>query len=238
MNRKGLKEYIESGSYFKDSIEWYGDKYLSPVTHKIWAAYILMLLAVMLAALLSNIDRLLPMIQSVRYALFIQNTYGPDKNIRILTMQADDVTTPAKFIAGTLLKSYIINRESYDYDKLNTQFQRVANSSTRLIFKRFDSAMKIDNPDSPIIKYQKYAKRSVTITHIKFISDTEAIIEFNSLARDDSSNILENMKWQVDVAFEMGDVRVKRPNGSRFDFTVTDYKLKFVGDNNGNNTKS
>ncbi|MEY3197516.1 MAG: channel protein [Pseudomonadota bacterium] len=233
MSQDGLRDYIESGKYFKDSIAWYGDKYLSPSTYRVWICYAVMLLLVMLIALLSTVNKLLPIKQQVRYTIFTDSNFrGPDKAAQIIEMDSSSRTTPSRFVAAILLKNYINNREQYDYDKLKSQYSQVENASTRLVFKRFDNSMRIDNPDSPVIKYQKFAKRSVTITHIEFISDAQANIDFNSITRDDSSNVLEDSKWRANVSFDMGDVKRKFTMGDRFEFTVTDYKLTLLGDNN------
>ena len=230
MTQARLKEYISQGSYFADARKWYVYKYLSPVTHKVWAFYTILVLAIMLVALAMNMNQLLPIQQIVTYAISVENQNArTDDNANIIHMDDTDASiTPIHFIATNLLKSYIIHRESYDYDKLQKQFIHIKNSSTRIVFKRFSDYMNINNPDSPVIRYQKYATRSIVIDDIDFTSRNDAVIKFTSIAKDTGSKIFEHLKWEARIAFEMGDIKTRLAGGSKFDFTVTDYKLKIL----------
>lgn len=232
MSREGLKEYISNGTYFVDTRKWYSYKYLSPVTHKIWAFYTACILVIMLVALILNMRQLLPIKQPVSYGISTENQNSTtDENATIIQMNDSDThITPAHFIATNLLRNYIINRESYNYEKLSKQFLHIKNSSTRMIFKKFYDYMNINNPDSPVMRYQKYAKRNIVINDISFISDSNAKIRFTSIATDTNGKIFENLKWQANITFDMSDVATKLPGGSKFNFSVTDYKLRILGD--------
>jgi len=229
MSREGLREYIESGNYFKDAMKWYSDKYLLPINQKIWFFYSALILVVAITALIINVSKLLPIRQELRYAISISNTH--ETKAQIMDMNITDTgMTPYKFVANSLLKNYVTNRENYDYNLLDKQFSHIQNSSTRMVFKRFYNYMSINNPDSPVMRYQKYARRNVTITNVKFLSDTDAIVQFNSTSKDGGNNSFENLNWEAMISFQMGDVGMRLPTGSRFDFTVTDYKLKLLGE--------
>ena len=227
---EGLKEYISTGNYFDDARRWYIYKYLSPVTHRVWSFYTLLVLILMIVTLALNIKRLLPIQQTVSYGIAAEsNNVSEEENARIVHMdntQAD--ITPAKFIASSLIKSYIINRESYDYDKLAKQFLHIRNSSDRIVFKRFYDYMNIDNPDSPVIRYQKYAKRSIVINDIKFLSSNDVVVMFKSSATDENGKMFENLSWTAHIAFDIDDMKNKLASGSKFNFTVTDYKLRIL----------
>jgi len=230
MSKEGLKEYISGGHYFSDARKWYTYKYLSPITHKVWAFYTASILVIMLAAACINIRQLLPIKQTISYGIAVENKNATtDENANIIRMDDTDTNiTPVHFIATTLLQNYIINRESYDYGKLSKQFLHIRNSSTRIIFKRFYDYMNISNPDSPVIRYQKYAKRNIVINDINFASNNEVIVEFRSIAKDSGGKIFEDLKWQAHIGFDMSDMKTKLPGGSKFNFTVTDYKLKIL----------
>ncbi len=229
MSQDSLKEYVESQAYFRDARNWYNLKYLAPLSHKVWLVYATLLLVIVMGALAVNIYKLLPVKQELIYAISV-STRG-ENNARIVSMDAvGEKNSPQRFIAKNLLEDYVANRENYNYDNLEGQFNRVHNDSTRLVFKRFYNYMSINNPDSPIMRYQKYAKRKIAITDIKFISDNAAIVHFHSTAKDDNNSIFENLNWEARVSFEMGDVGKRKPTGSPFDFTVIDYSLKLLED--------
>lgn len=232
MSQDGLKEYVRLGHYFTDARKWYNYKYLSPIAHKAWAFYTILILIVMLAALGMNIKRLLPVKQIVSYGISIDNKMtATEESASIIKMDDEDThETPVHFISSILLKNYLISRESYNAESLSKQYAHILSTSTRVVFKRFEDYMKIDNPDSPVLRYQGYAKRNIVINNIEFPSDNEAVIKFTSTARDSSNKIFENLVWEAKVGFDMGSLQKKSPTGSKFDFTVTDYTLKLLGE--------
>jgi type IV secretion system protein VirB8 len=231
MERKGLKEHIESGDYFKGAREWYNYKYLLPFTHKVWLSYATMLLVLMLLALTININKLLPIKQKLTYAINVSTNIGVgEANARIEDMRGEAKITPTRFIASNLLGSYVMNRENFNYSNLSKQFQYMQNTSTRLVYRRFYNYMSVNNPDSPVMRYQQYAKRNITISKIDFVSDNEAIVYFNSIAKDSSGEMFENLNWSAKITFEMGEFGKRLPTGSQFKFTVNDYNLKLLGE--------
>jgi type IV secretion system protein VirB8 len=224
-----LKEYISTGHYFTDAKRWYVYKYLSPVSHKIWAFYAVLVLIVVITTLAMNIRRLLPIEQTITYAISAEDQDIAKENARIINMDDSQLDiTPHHFVASNLLSNYIIHRESYDYNKLTQQFLHIRNSSDRIVFKRFYDYMSIDNPDSPVIRYQKYAKRTIKINDIKFASNTDATLMFTSTATDENGKVFENLSWVAHIGFEMDDIKNKLTSGSKFSFMVKDYKLKIL----------
>ncbi len=231
IDRKGLREYIESRDYFKHARDWYNYKYLLPLTHRVWLFYATMLLALMLLALTININKLLPIRQQLTYAINVSTSAGAgEANARIEDMRGQDKIAPTRFIAGNLLESYVSNRENFSYSNLPKQFQYMQNTSTRLIYRRFYNYMSVNNPDSPVMRYQQYAKRNIKVTHIDFVTDNEAIVYFNSVAKDSSGAVFENLNWSAKIAFEIGEFGKRLPTGSPFKFVVTDYNLKLLGE--------
>ena len=227
---EGLKAYITSGQYFADARKWYNYKYLSPVTHKIWAIYAILILAFMLTTLGFSINKLLPIKQTISYGISVEaGRNEAQESAEIIQMDDSSSLTPVQFVAKTLLSNYLINREGYSYDNLTKQFVNVKNASTRIVFKRFYDYMSIDNADSPVIRYQKYATRIVMINNVTFTSHNDVIMNFTSVAKDSSDKIFENLKWEAHISFNMGDMKTKLPQGSMFGFTVTDYRLKLLG---------
>lgn len=229
MNIENLKQYISSGGYFDDSRKWYAYKYLAPISQRVWGMYISVALLCMLAALIMNANMLLPIKQVITYGIYSNNAAGSEESASIIEMDdAPAGTTPRMFIATTLLKSYVKSREDYDYDKLKEQFLHVRNSSDKIVFKRFYDYMNIDNPESPVIRYQKYAKRTISIKNIEFTSDNDALVDFDSIAVDENGNRFENLSWQANINFKMDSIDDKSYQNSKFNFTVRDYKIRML----------
>lgn len=102
-----------------------------------------------------------------------------------------------------MIRNYVIHRESYDYDTLSSQFQFVHNNSTRIIFLQFSNYMNIDNPLSPVMRYQRNLRRAVDIKSVSYKTGNEVEVIFTSLVKNIYNEILENMVWQATMSYEI-----------------------------------
>jgi type IV secretion system protein VirB8 len=230
MEKEDLKEYIESGDYFKDARNWYNWKYILPMTHRVWLFYIFLLSFIMLITLGVNINNLLPIKQKLTYAINVSSDVEKGET-KAKVLEMDKLYgTPTRFIANNLLANYVMKREEFNYEELDGQVEYVQKNSSRLTFKRFYNYMNVNNPESPVMRYQQYATRKIQITDMKFITDTNVVVSFNSVAKDSSNKAFENLKWEANIRFDMGEVGKRLNSGSKFKFIVTDYNLKLLGE--------
>jgi len=220
-----VQEYIKSGEYFIDSRKWYNFTYLYPLVQR---SFLLLLCIVFLALFLTlivNFGSLLPIIRQVRYAVISDSL----KSATIIN--ADQIkNNPIDSIADIMVKNYLIHRESYDSSFIRPQFLFVQNNSTRIIFKQFANFMSIDNPLSPVIKYPMGLKRTVDISSVVFDKHNKADVTFISLVKNMYNDILEQTVWQATIDFAIDAINVNLPPNSKFNFTVTGYKLKLIED--------
>jgi type IV secretion system protein VirB8 len=233
MDHDAFKEYLESKKYFIDARNWYHTKHLAPVSQRIWVFYTLILLAALFCALILNINLMLPITQKITYPIDVYSdiTEG-EPNAKILEIPESSLgaDAPFRFIATELIRGYVINRENFDYDDLGRQIKYIQTSSTRLVFRKFYNYMSASNPDSPLMRYQKYAKRKIEIQSIKYISNEEVAVTFVSKARAKGGGDFEHLLWSANVHFNMGEVGKKLSAGGRFKFLITDYRLKLQKD--------
>lgn len=233
MDHEAFKEYLESKKYFIDARNWYHTKYLAPVSQRIWVFYTLILLSALFCALLLNINMMLPIKQKITYPIDVySNIKEGEPFAQILEMPGDSkgADAPFRFIATELISGYVTKRENFDYTHLAKQIKYIQANSTRLVFRKFYNYMSASNPDSPLMRYQKYAKRDIEIKSIKYISNEEALVTFVSKAKAKGGASFEHLLWSARIRFNMGDVGRKLRNGARFKFLVTDYSLKLQKD--------
>ena len=221
-----LQEDIRSGKYFEDAKKWYSFKYITPLTQRSLVLIITGIACIILLGIGLNINSLFPIIKQVRYSINA-DTFQSSANI----IPADQISNdPLGSISDIMIRNYITHRESYDYDQLKSQFTFIQNNSTRLVFRKFYNYMNIDNPLSPVLKYQKYIRRSVTILAINYSNENQAIINFNTIAKSSSGEIIENMVWQATLSFEIDKINLNLMADSRFNFAITDYRIKLLQD--------
>ena len=228
---KSLQDYIKSGEYFADAKEWYKYKYIHPFSQR---SFILILSAVICALFIGvviNINSLFPSVIQVKYSITADTSANKSAQI---TRANQIENNPLASIIDVLIRNYVLKRESYNYDNLKKQFVYIKNNSTRIVFRRFYNYMNIDNPSSPIMRYQKGAKRKITIISAQYPSPNKALIEFNSIAENAANEVIEDAIWQATIDLEVDDINTNLPSGARFNFTIIDYQLKLLKDKKTN----
>jgi type IV secretion system protein VirB8 len=224
---KSVKTYVESGEYFTDARSWYKYKYIHPFSHR---SFLFILSAIILAlffGIVANINALFPIVTSVRYSTMTDSTENKSAQI----IRADQVNNdPLSSIAEIMIKSYVSQREAYDYTNLKKQFIYIKNNSTRMVFRRFYNYMNINNPSSPVLLYQKDTKRIYSLISSKFLTSTKSEVRFQSIAKNNTGEVFEDKIWQATIDYEIDPIKTDLPHGARFNFTVTDYQLKLLED--------
>jgi type IV secretion system protein VirB8 len=222
-----LKEHIESGQYFVDAKKWYKEKYIEPFTQRSFLFVLTSIILIVLIGIIIHIMSLFPSVTQVKYS--VNTRTASDKAAQII--QANQIKgKPLASITDILVKNYVIQREEYNYESLKKQFTFIKNNSTRIAFRRFYNFMNIDNPSSPILKYQKNIKRDATIISTKYPRRNRSIVTFYSKVKNSVGEISEDMVWQATIDYEIDKINLNLPSGSRFNFTVTDYQLKLLQD--------
>lgn len=232
MEKENIKEYIESKQYFKDARDWYNWKYMLPMTHRVWTFYVALAVFIVLLSLIMNINKLLPIKERLTYGInVVSDIRMGETQAKVIEMAGfEGVNAPHRFIASNLIRNYVEVRENFVYGQIKKQYNYVKESSTRLVFKRYYNFMSVNNPDSPIMRYQQFATRNININDIKFLSNRKAKVRFVSRAVDINSKEFEKLYWEADISFNMSKVGRRVPTGTKFKFTVTDYKLKLLGE--------
>lgn len=227
LSNKPLKEYIDTGEYFKDSREWYKHIYIRPFTQRSFIFILTITICTLFLGVIINIYSLFPAVVKVQYSISAESSANKTAQIIEANRFEND---PQASIADILIRSYVKHREAYSYANLRKQFIFLKNNSTRIVFRRFYNFMNIDNPSSPVLKYQKEIKRRPEIISADYPSDSKAIIKFRTIAEDVTGVIAEDMVWETTISYEMDKINPDLRAGSRFNFTVTDYQLKLLED--------
>lgn len=222
---KSVQEYIKSGEYFTDVRKWYEFKYLYPLSQRSLLLVCCCTLIILFSEVLLSIKMLLPIVTPVRYSIYSKDVYQTAATI----IRASQIENNAlKSISDLMVRNYVKHREEYDYANLKGQFTYIQNNSTRIVFRQFFNYMDIDNTLSPVMRYQKYIRRSINIIAADYPADGEAIITFASIAKSSSGEIFENMIWQAAISYEIDHIKLNLPQGSKFNFAVTSYRLKLL----------
>ncbi|KJW05501.1 virB8 family protein [Rickettsia argasii] len=223
-----IQEYIKSGEYFIDARKWYNFKYILPLSHRSLLLLICTIFTLLLTLVCININILLPINKKVSYLI----KDDAAKQATVTNTKHSTLTNPYISIANIMLQNYVKQREEYNYNILKEQFTFIKNASTSIVYMQFANFMNIDNPLSPVIRYQKLYRRSINILSINNINYNEAVVTFESLAKNSTDAILENMVWEARIGFIMDSISTNTSPDMPFNFTVTSYKLKLLRNKN------
>jgi type IV secretion system protein VirB8 len=229
---RGMQKYVSDGQYFTDARKWYNSKYIHPLSHRSIIACVVVVALLLLASVSNNIHSLLPLKRQLKYSISV-NSLGQQS---AQVTKADQIPDrPLLSVAQILLGDYVKSREQYSYAKLDSQMQYVQKISTRMVFKQFHDYLSTDNTESPVLRYQKEATRSINIDHVKFLDDNHAEVRFTSTGTDATNKVFEHISWLSSISFEIDDIVLNKQSDSAFNFIITDYRVQMLDDLNAQN---
>jgi len=173
-----VKESAVDGTYFKDALDWYMFRYVSPLCDRTIMIFVAIVAAISLFFLIQIINGLFPLVEKVpivihskdqsRYVPFIKSLRDPKNK----SLTVDDV------IAKYLLSIYVNDRESYDFrrsevEDVNRKFNRIKNASSFNEYKNFQLFMSKDNATSPLNEFGHNIFRTVEVQSVTFIENKQ-----------------------------------------------------------------
>lgn len=227
-----MKEYVDSGEYFSYSRKWYYNKYVAPLAHR----SLLMLMTVVFLAIVAVASltalSMLPLSHQVKYFISVDDANATNEKYAKVLRATDIPENPLRSILKIMLEDYVVKRERYNHEYIDEQLKYIQGTSTRRIMNQYTDYMSLDNPNSPVFRYQSEAKRSISIRGTNFIDDNTAEIYFDSKATDDNDKVFENLGWVVRIGFDSDPIMFDVPNNTDYKFVITDYNLKLIRDYN------
>ncbi len=211
-----VKNSVDDGSYFKDAMDWYMSKYVSPMVDRVLMIAVAIVASVSLYFLYQIISTAFPLVEKVPIVIRDYDTslYRPIIS-RIKDEKDKNIKTVDESVAKYLLVNYIKERESYDFreakaDQVKEKFTKIKNNSSFAEYKNFQLFMSRDNYDSPINNFGKNIYQTVNIKSF----------DFN---RTESMSRYEKLKWlfvkkipsKAEVMFETVTYKVDK-DGNKF----------------------
>ena len=211
--------------YFENSKAWYQQKYLNPLSHRSYAFCVAVVFLFLVIVMIFQAYQLFPIETELKYAVTFKGS-ASDKKISI-NFDRKHNENPLYSIAQILIKNYVIQREKYNYADLEKQLLFVKTNSTKTLFNQYYGLISINNPLSPVLRYQDQLTRSIEILDINF-DLAQADVKFRSIARDVNNKIQEQMLWSTKINFAISPIILGQATGAPFNFVVTSYELKLL----------
>lgn len=225
---KQLAPRIESGEYYKEAMRWYAHIYHSPMPDRCLYMVIVMFCAfislVNISSYMDLSDDLVPIVP------FVYENQNVDKYIPRMMRLASPGEGTQLALSRFLVKDYVRAREEYDptqpYMVNDGRIRALSDRKTQVAYRR---QMDLNNPNSPIILYQKHTKRVIEVLEPQFIFDKstqKAIIPFYVTLQGQVNK--KKTLWTADITFLYKDIIVDNKTGkvTPMEFLVTEYKVQ------------
>lgn len=166
---------------------------------------------------------LAPLKTVVPYTLLVDRQTGHVEALRPLER---DLVTPDKALTRSFLAQYVIAREGFAIDTLQTDFRKVALWSAGEARDHYVADMQATNPASPLATLPRRALVTVQIRSISSLKPDTALVRFSTQRSDPGAQMQPAETWAAVVTWRFSgeamtaDDRLLNPLG----FQVTRYR--------------
>lgn len=204
-----MKSTVKDGSYFRDALNWYFFRYVTPICDRTMLIFGAMIAAVVLFFLYNLIKGAFPLVSHIPIIISAKDQAEVFPQITPLRPHKgkvgydEGVLNIEEAIAKYLLKNYVMEREGYDFSKgeiedVNKKFNRVRNMSSDNEYKAFQAVMNKDNPNSPILDFGRNVKREVQVSSVVFKRE-----EQKTLFEKAQKFLISEIPTQAEVRFAL-----------------------------------
>lgn len=248
-----VKSSVEDKSYFKDALDWYFFRYVTPICDRTLLIFGSIIAAVVLFFLFQLIKSSFPLVEKVPVFVAADDPSISFPNIVTLKPKKgkenydQELRTVDEAIAKYILSLYVKERESYDFSKaeaeeVNRKFNYIKTLSSAEEYRNFQLIMSPENPVSPIKDFGYPISKNITVESVKFhrkkvhgFKDqvmefvsieipTEAEVRFSSIVRTRLDSGSKEEKERYLAKIKFRFDGVKKDEKT-IKFTVSSYKL-------------
>lgn len=230
-----IAEKVRSGEYFREAHIMLDIDIHDPMSERYW--YIAVTFMALLIAIVSFFawSGFYPLAPKVPFVFATNDIIEEVPSIRSLVNYHNE--DPDVALRRHLVGHYVKTREEYDATTFDRAHNAIESMSTKLILEEYDAFNSPQNPNSPIAKFQRIAKRQVVITNVQPIEEKnnseENKLAYRMLVSYDARVVKGELvgsytKHQVDIAFQYKNIKVDEKSGRilPYGFIVTKYQNK------------
>lgn len=180
------------------------------------AAAVALLLAIALVILL-------PLKTAVPYTLLVDRQTG---HVEALAPLETQMVTPDTALTRSFLVQYVIARESFDIDALQTDYRKVALWSAGEARQRYLATMQANSPENPLAYLPRRAIVKVEIASVSSLSGDSSMVRFTTRRIDPGAQPQPPQHWAAVISYRFSGAemtaedRLLNPLG----FQVTRYR--------------
>ena len=218
-------------NYYQGATDWAYDLYHSQTVWLRRTLVALIFLGILLFMSLCAMLLLFPLKEKVPYLYAFNQATGEIAKVGTL----EPTTLSANWeLSRYLLIHYVINRESYDYDNIETAYQMAWAQSIENVRKQYEEQVKSSSVHSPYHLYGKDKYITVRVLSVNQLNDKTVDVKFEKTLHDralGSQQITQKeaiIKWE----FAQSETTEKMLERDPLGFKVTYYQVSQVNLNN------
>lgn len=200
---------IEDGTYIRKARQWYSDIYHVPIAER--SFYVIIIVLAIFNSLLAvqSFLSIFPLNVQVPFLTYSEDAWADLPIAKRLSEPLEDKNFA---VMRHLVKTYIVNRESYDIENYELRYRSTASQSTKSVFDKYKENMDATNLYSPYRIYTNRFKRNITVASTSFQStgkDAVArVIFYASVVNVFDGREAKRAKFQADMNFQYSNFDV------------------------------
>ena len=162
-NEKVEYDEITSGSYFKEGLDWYETRYISPISQM---SFFCLCAAVAVITLFVNFGGIISLLPLSRNEVIYYTYTGDNSEVKVDKIRSigeDANLATQRFY----LKEYAKYRENYNSSRILANYIAVRSLSDGKTYMEFYNQVDYSNPNSPAVRYGNEVKRTIKVTNIE-----------------------------------------------------------------------
>ncbi len=259
-----VKDAVADKSYFNDALDWYLFRYVRCVSDRTILIFSTILSFTVAVFLIQMLQQAFPLVEKSPIYIRAKDESKYYPNLVYLRPKKDSpqkqnfdpqIVTVDQAVAKYLLKTYVKEREGYDYraadaNKVNTKLTHIRNLSSPNEFKKFQAYMDEGNELSPIHNFGREIIKTVTVGKINIATITPekggiamaiknffyslvpnyADVYFSTSIQTYENRLLikeEKNNYVAKIKFDFSGVKKSKNNSANegLNFIVSDYRL-------------
>ncbi len=141
---------------------------------------------------------LMPLKTVVPYTLMVDRQTGFVQALKPLDTQ---LVSGDKALTQSFLVQYVIAREGYDRDTLQTDYRKVGLWSTGQAKADYIASMQASNPDSPLARLPASTLIDVQVKSVTPIGKNVALVRFETRRRDAGGQVQPGRAWVAAIRY-------------------------------------
>lgn len=185
-------------AYYRDAETWAKDR-LEALRASRRIAWIIAGAAVVVAVFEATaLILLMPLKTVVPYTLMVDRQTGYVQQLKPIE---PGLIAPDAALTQSFLVQYVIARESYGIDELQTNYRKVALWSADSARSDYVSGIQASNPSSPLVRYPRTTVIATRVKSVSPLGPRSALVRFETERRDANARVLPPRSWVAVIRY-------------------------------------